>query len=545
MANDTFQEVAQNIIDESIKSAVFIDDEIPNLFSGVEDNTGICKTLYESFQTKGCSVDFFNFKSPNDIKKRLLFERKDLVILDWELDSVEPKYKSTLEIIDSAVETDNLHFVCIYSQKGDDYCDIFYKILAYYSCNNIDSKEDKIKNIVNFIEEEGLDEDAIADIIEIIKEEAKKRTLNQISDRDFKKKLIDEIGLRYRNFKELVENLYNPIKPFCSFVKLGFDLNQTEIYRSNPKDVYINCKNNYLQVNNTFFSVFKKGETAPDQLYNKFSLAIASANEAFLTFMSLELRNKLLSKSSLIGKELSKVNESAFFHHKNTISPDEAFDNFIVELWENYNISWLYKEKSGLLAVIDNYFDNKEKSTPSDEDLAKLNYYYNIDHTVATTNRNIEYGDIFMIEQDGHNDSFLLCITPHCDCLRPKKIRGYYFFVNGKKIKNSRGLDLGDSGFTSFIKNSNGDFVCVEWELKPYTLYFCENQRNISNPTSIVYGEDIVDLKYCCTLKENYCQRITNQSFSYPIRVGISFAKKEIEDECQKFRDGKCQHINE
>lgn len=75
----------------------------------------------------------------------------------------------------------------------------------------------------------------------------------------------------------------------------------------------------------------------------------------------MEMRNKLMSKSSLIGKGLSRINESAFFHHKQTIVPNEAFDEFLIELWENYNTAWLYKEKSSLLAAIDDYQKIKQK----------------------------------------------------------------------------------------------------------------------------------------------------------------------------------------
>lgn len=174
--DNTFKSVAQNIINESIKSAVFIDDEIPMLFSGEDDKTGICKPLYESFQMKDCSVDFSKFSNLESIRDKLLFDRKDLLILDWELDLVEPKYKSTLEIIDKAVKTDNLHFVCIYSHKGDNREDIFYKILAYYSGNSLELLEKNNQDIIDFIEEDGWG-DSI-DIISKIISKTKEFTLN-------------------------------------------------------------------------------------------------------------------------------------------------------------------------------------------------------------------------------------------------------------------------------------------------------------------------------------------------------------------------------
>ncbi|MGL4805569.1 MAG: response regulator receiver domain, partial [Bacteroidales bacterium] len=113
-------------------------------------------------------------------------------------------------------------------------------------------------------------------------------------------------------------------------MRLGFDLIKSEVYRDDKKDVYIHNKNNYLQINNTFFAVFDKKQVDPNDLITDFSNAISSANEAFLTFLSLEMRNKLMSKSALIGKKLSKINESAFIHHKDTLNPEHAFDQFLI-----------------------------------------------------------------------------------------------------------------------------------------------------------------------------------------------------------------------
>lgn len=538
--DNTFKCVAQEIISESIKSAVFIDDEIPLLFSGVDDETKICQPLYEALQTKDCSLDFSKFVGISNINEKLLFERKDLVILDWELDSVEPKYKSTLEIIDKAVETDNLHFVCIYSNKGDDFGDIYYKILAYYSENIIDNSSKNRQSVVEFIESDGSESDII---IKDIISHTKEFTLNSIDEKECQKRIASVFKARIGEFKTHINDLYTNSTPSERLLRLGFDLNRIDTYRLKPKKVYKVCRKNYLQINNTFFAVFKKGEQNTDELYNNFLEAISSANEAFLTFMSMEMRNKLLGKSSLIGKQLGRINEAAFFYHKDNIAPDEAFDEFMVELWESYNTAGLYKEKSCLLSVIDNYKKGKDLIDPSEEDLAKLNFYYNIDHTALSSMRNIGFGDIFLIKREGDYSHYMLCITPHCDCLNPDKTNGFYYFVKGKVTSIQRGLDLADSGFITFIKQDSDAIICVEWILKPFTLYICEKQRNISTSTAIVFGDKLVDLKYCCTLKENYCQRITNKAFSNPIRVGISFVKKQTEESCGKFRDNTCKHI--
>ena len=53
-------------------------------------------------------------------------------------------------------------------------------------------------------------------------------------------------------------------------------------------------------------------------------------------------------------------------------------------------------------------------------------------------------------------------------------------------------------------------------------LTTCENRCSMRVKLK---GAD-TKIKYLRTLRENYCQRIANESFAYPLRVGINFAKK-------------------
>lgn len=266
--------------------------------------------------------------------------------------------------------------------------------------------------------------------------------------------------------------------------------------------------------------------------------------EGFLTFMSLEIRNKLFTKSALVGKELGNINEDAFFFHYNNISPEESFYEFMIELWESYNTSWIYKENLELFSVIKDYknektFPDKQETT----DLAKLNYYYNIDHTITGDARKIGFGDIFSLDK---NQEYILCITPHCDCHTPENIKGFYHFVKGHKISIEAGLQIGDEGFNSFIKSKDGTVSCIEWNTKPFTLFISEDKwNNIHQLNEIMFKDNPTNLEYICSLKENYCQRIANKSFSHPIRVGISFVKTKTENTCKDFVQNTCRHIQD
>ena len=120
------------------------------------------------------------------------------------------------------------------------------------------------------------------------------------------------------------------------------------------------------------------------------------------------------------------------------------------------------------------------------------------------------------------DNEYLLCITPHCDCLRPDKINNGFYFVIGTEINLPTGLKKGDTGFISYIKTEKG-IICIEWKKSPFTIYIPDN--NISNPIECDFSGKKIALKYLTCQKENYTQRIANESFSSASRVGINLAK--------------------
>lgn len=541
----SFKSVAQSIVNESIKSAIFIDDKLPGLFKSEDDKEALCKPMYDSFQENQCSLDFFKFDKSWEEKSKLLFERKDLVVLDWELDSQIPTYNSTLEIIDKAVSTDNLHFVCIYSLTPNALDEIYYKILAYYSGNKKEESIASIQRIKQYTEDD-LGENG-DDIFPKLKDLVKQLTLRSIDDKSFNQEFSKLFSKNQGKIRSLISEIFPSNSIFNSIFRFGFALNEEYCYREEFKYVYLICdpQNNYLQINNTLFAVFEKGKHNASDLYNHFCNTIINSNENFLTLMSLEIRNKVFERSSFIGKELSKIKEKALFHHMETIEPDTEFEEYLIELWKNYNTGFLYTEKPSIFTVLEDYKKTKgDRADIDKDDLAKLNYHYNIHHN-RILDRNVSFGDLFKISKDkSGNDEYLLCITPHCDCLRPDKINGFYYFVKGQKTSIERGLAISDSGYFSFIKE-NDDIICIEWVVKPFTIYLCEKQRNISNVNTIVFGEDVYEFNFLGTIKENYTQRVTNKAFSNPMRVGISFARKELDDSCEKYTKRTCPHLKD
>ena len=106
-----------------------------------------------------------------------------------------------------------------------------------------------------------------------------------------------------------------------------------------------------------------------------------------------------------------------------------------------------------------------------------------------------------------------------------EKLNNNLYFVEGHKNNLKKCLEEGDSGFNSFIKkDKNPEIIPIKWKNKPYTIYISSDQNNINKDIEIEIGRKQYKMKYLCTLKDNYVQRITNKAFSYPLRVGIFFA---------------------
>ena len=129
------------------------------------------------------------------------------------------------------------------------------------------------------------------------------------------------------------------------------------------------------------------------------------------------------------------------------------------------------------------------------------------------------------MRNDDVERKFLLCITPHCDCLHPKEnIDDMFYFIEGKQFPLSDGLGQAEKEFLSFIYYKN-DPICIKWFWRPFSIHVPERKNKIKSLIKVKIKGVSSGLSYLCTLRDNYCQRIANQSFGFTLRVGITFAK--------------------
>ena len=646
-----FDAAANEIVSNSICTAVCIDNDFDEPYSDVynieNSNFKIPKNLYESFKEHNCILDFHKYKDLESWKpkKNNILKNKDLLILDWYLTDGGLPFKDALEILLDAVKTDSLPFIYLYTDRPE-LDEIVLHIYSYLSKNSSDYLNKGYESLCSQFEE-FCDEEDVNELINGMERQFRECILRPDKIKENKREIFSylkeklgieqkEVGIKYDKLVEIGKSIFN-----CNgeevFKNLGLCLNNGLFRDETVSDIEIRPiegeKYTYL-INNTLVKISRKitpvDGTGPEvvsaeQVYLDFSKTISKRPNNFLALLGLEMRTLYRERCSVIGKDINEINELAFFHHQESLEPEEdsAFHEFLSNMWKDEVSSFILNQKPALFSVLNEYKNKNEidrklnefrmKSDDVNENLAKLNYYYTTLRITNNERQKIRFGDIFCIEnvdlfnwdeitendickeyliknfhvewlkeaeikksnedktikfydednslcfnldeekmkafltingvkideffvkiEDTKRDlykidiSYLLCITPHCDCLRPSKINNYFYFVGGKEIKISKGLNKGDTGFISYIKTEKG-FYCIEWEKPPFTINI-SNRNNIMNPIECDLMGQTITLKHLTWQKENYTQRIANESFSHASRVGIDLAKIENED---------------
>ncbi|HXP52958.1 MAG TPA: response regulator receiver domain [Bacteroidia bacterium] len=544
---NNYATIAKNIIGNSIKSVVYVDDAlaIPFEVSATEGEKQLSKEMFHSFYQHNCSIDMYKYVETEKwhTKAEYFFKGRDLFIVDWQLNKTEPEYAPTLEILSAAIKKESLHFICIYtSTKSEEFENIIYKLNSYFSPFVKDDVTKDMNQISKLLEDAGYEikEVFTSEILTLLKEmviypERAGESFQSIN-KAIAKNTSEEIA---KQIKAVFASRYkNILLGFCS---LGFMLNGEEL-NPNPS-IYYQAKNfvkqNFLIINHTIILIANKKDIQPSLLYEKYSEAVIKSSGNFLTLMGLEMRNHFKESSAFIGNDIDSINELAFFHHQQNAKPSEAFYDFLKDLWKAQAASFLHNGNSTMtiFGALDDYKETNKineqlvlfssSSQANEQHLGKLNYYYNILSTSRPKNDQLRFGDIFRILDENFSPTadFLICITAHCDCLYPSdKINNMFYFVKGTKGNLAEALKVGDTAFNSYILDEKNKVNIINWQDKPFTLYIPPSNNNIESKIPITIADKKFVLGYHSTLKENYAQRIANRGFTYPLHVGIFFS---------------------
>jgi hypothetical protein len=570
----SFEAVAKEIVANSIRSAICIDDQFVEPYQEIDSKVNIKDTpkqLTEAFRKSNCTLDIHTYTSYPKLEKEkdFVFNNRDLLILDWELTGDQLKFKDTLKILRDAAESPSLSFVLIYTQQPD-LAGIELEIRSFFNSifKNKKDREDKYEQLLSHLDKEFFSNeeyDVPFDEAESFFEDrrveiALKEMVSDAHSDEAVKKFKSTIrgcfpdqktGVEFlKIFEESVKELY-----LCSGLYEGFEqvefhnrstyLSEKE-YSSSLYCHKIDHQEHALWVNNTYIIILDKNGIKPDAVYEQFSKRLCSKPGNIMSLIALEMRNNFRENAGKVGKDLLAVDELAFFHHRQSLpdDEDEEFYHFLRNNWKHQVASFHLNSDSKVFPVLSEYIESKKideqigkrlngnKSDDFQNDLAKLNFQYSFHHAQRKEKDYIRFGDIFSVRESAKSEEvieYLLNITAQCDCLRPKKIRNYYRFVSGKEEKLKSALEKVDTeNHYSFLTRNNKPLcISISWETKPFTIFITEKKRFFSpnKHINVKIEEKTKYLFFEGTLLENYTQRISNQSFAHAARVGVDLAK--------------------
>ena len=518
---EKYIETAKNIVKESIKSAVYIDENAREPFEDLtqaptEEQIRSVE-LYTNFKEIGISLSVFKYQFDKyQEQKEYLFSGRELVLLDWQLEGEGGGEEKALEILTEIIlNQKHIHFCSIYTSQD---------------------KNSVLKSILSYFSETSSDEYAEIKVGLSDNEEEIKGIESELNDLSFYRFDKEKRGIILRNINKDHKTLTDQIKAqlsstdlLCSLIKCGIAYNDSiKSQKKLPCPSSIDKDGYVLIIQNTIILILRKEENNPDTLIDYLSEQIASYEWGIMQLLGLELQNKIRCEESFVTSDVLQVSKKALGYHKHSHPID--FENFLKMVWIEQIALFIRHKKISLVDAIEDI----EKPDNLNDELSTMNVFYN--STTILNDKELSFGDVFK-----QGEEYFICITALCDCLLPEKIENSFFFAKGSIMRQDKALKIGDTGFVSFLDrktavrwdcpSTNGDPTLAY--IKPFTFFVPDNK--IADKKLKVYKieENEGEVKaypneweYVTTIKQNYAQRIANQAFTYPTRVGVDFVKK-------------------
>ena len=540
-----FEERAKIILKDSIKSAIYVDEKSKGFYQKetVPENLveeELSSDLYQNFKESGISLEVFKFKKGDEKNKDTLSfitDNRDFVILDWKLDG-ENGEDLSLKILTEVVNTKHIHFCTIYT-SDDGLDDVLKNILSFFSMGTAEH--------YTLIREQLDLEEYSSELIELF---------HQINLNRFSAELRNLRGAIHRIDKDIIPRLKEITKEendTSAIIQSSIALLNTfksDIEQHCPS--YIDPTQNIIVINSTIITILNKSKNQATALLENFKNHIVNDFDSYNQFLGIELYNHLFRSSAITNDSIMSFPKEALVFHRKNLKKEgigHFFKNFMDEILLE-KISMSLRDRPSVLLddeLLDTFEAELEENYNDLKAIHKMNVFYNSFY-LNKVNQPINFGDVFLIEENenhkGQKPKYLICLTALCDCLRPQeKIRSNYYFAEGKNIDLETALHLGETAFTSYLANG----VTIVWSevasnekqqkyspiyIKPiqYKVYENANLINENNQLNIHYLDKMGQTKserltYLGTIRPNYTQRIANHAFSYPVRVGVDFAK--------------------
>lgn len=552
----TFEDAKDTIIQRSINSAVYIDDEVSEPYSGDgEEIIKSTRSLYQSFREKGpCDLDIYKYRTLEEFRNNMdwLLNHKNLLILDWELNQdVEVKFEDALEILSNVVDKHRVNFIVIYTKMADS-VSIIQQIKCAFS--GLENLYESLKNDLSRIVENGCTDSSTdeiwAQIVSFYKNNYQKSSIDQkeLLRVLLAKEMIEcgkDIVPLGRKYNKKVDELI----PYLEVAALA-----TYKHQYNQILCEIIGDDVFLLDGIPVFIIQKNGDIAPDTLYNHIKTKIGNIPNNRSMLLSLYFRNSVLQQVPKVGLGLNHISDATLINfvsrHKEKeengqIIPENkpALHSFVQECIMGDFFTLLSNNTDDFLSSL--LWDDNALEQCNLEDAIKLNSFLSFipEERLRNEQRQISTGDIFEKLENGKHKGYLMCITQGCDCVRPKKIDFNYAFSTGFAITEDSVLAGAEERYCTYMPDGH---LCIEWTRKFYTIHLENTQQRIFDTQAPIKIDATTSLRYLGTQKDHYAQRVINNVFSTAMRIGADLVthEKEVKPDCEFYKTDKCHYTD-
>ena len=544
-------ETAKSILDKTIKNFVCIDDEFSAPFDS--DVNELAQNMYNTFHSKYKNIKILKYKDDMgviDIKN--YFSNADIVILDWDLSKSNENIN--LELLIESLQEHHVKYIFIYTHnkkeedtKGIE--DIRHKLfMTFGDYLDIDELEATKQSFVSQIEEQDwLSEDEIEELFQLYQSEY----LGMMQIGVDLRHIEDELLKKVTEFNDEVKK-----SDICRFLNQNYK-NYHQIFQSEVRKNILgnlsislmpfeikDLQNDKYIINGKLLHIISKSSAEPQQLLELIYEYISKEVDSFFSILNHEVLALFKSHFFYRAKEIAQIHGSVIKEYTD-LNQDKPhalpLDDLVKGVYSDIFMSVLRNNKLSFLEKAKDYLEMSDSDYDVDKEIKKINCFISIDHMAKDivsfrTERKIDFGDIFEIVEENDSKSsnkFAICITPQCDCANPEdNIKHTYSFAISSQELSLEDHNL-DGSFCSFIPMEK-EIKIIQWNGGEFVK---SNQILIDKGTNdinrLIEGNDVRNkykFKFVAQQKENFTQRLVNESSRRGIRVGVSYLNKISND---------------